>query len=166
MTEYETNRGWSDRFIPEIKGILGTHLISIAPVAEDQERNTDLMVMTLDAIRVGCRIRRNRYLQHYGGEFTIRSNYTNGYRTELGKIIEGWGHYFFYGFSDTAENGLAKWALADLNVFRLYIAREMARNRGKVPGSIKDNRDGRNSFRCFRWSDLPGNFVVAQSSHK
>jgi hypothetical protein len=67
------DKRWSDRFLPEIMGILGKHLISEPPVEEDAERNTDLMVLRLEAIRIGCRIRKHKYLDKYGDEFTIRA---------------------------------------------------------------------------------------------
>ena len=100
MSEWQKDKRWSDRFLPEIKRILGEHLISEPPIEEDAERNTDLMVLRLDAVRIGCRVRKYEYLKQYGDEFTIRAGRPTGAKTELTKIIEGWGNYFFYGFSD------------------------------------------------------------------
>ena len=53
MNNWKTDKRWSDRFLPEIKGIIGAHLITEPPFEEDAERNTDLMVLRLDAIRIG-----------------------------------------------------------------------------------------------------------------
>ena len=44
MSNWKNDKRWSDRFLPEIKGIIGTHLITEPPYEEDAERNTDLMV--------------------------------------------------------------------------------------------------------------------------
>jgi len=76
---------------------LGRILISEPPVEEDQERNTDLMVLRIDAIRVGCKIRKFEYLSSYGDEFTIRTGRPSRKKTELTKIIKGWGKYSPWG---------------------------------------------------------------------
>src|SRR4030042_5530071 len=102
------DKQWSDRFIPEIKGILGQYLIGEAK-EEDQERNTDLIVLKMEVVRVACRIRKYEYIIKYGDEFTIRSSRPSGAKTELTKILEGWGNYLFYGFSNEHENQLYKW---------------------------------------------------------
>lgn len=41
----------------EIKSVLGMRLIGEPPIEEDRERNTDLIVLKMEAVRVGCRIR-------------------------------------------------------------------------------------------------------------
>lgn len=157
------DKQWSDQFLPEVKQILGLHLIGEAPIEEDQERNTDLIVLRLDAVRVGCRIRRaDPYLQLYPDEFTIRTSRPRGTKTELAKIIEGWGDFFFYGFG--GDNGaLARWGLGDLRVFRLWFNSQLVRNNGRVPGQEKRNGDGSSEFRAFRWRELPSGFCIAAS---
>lgn len=159
MTHWTEDKRWSDRFLPEIKSALGLHLIGEPPVEEDAERNTDLMVLRMDAVRVGCRIRRHNYLARYGDGFTIRAGRPSGVKTELTKIIEGWGDYFFYGFSDAQERRLAKWTLADLKVFRLWINREILRT-GRMPGDRRANHDGSSELIGFYWADLPPEFVI------
>lgn len=158
------DKRWSDRFLPEIKRILGEYLIAEPPVEEDAERNTDLMVLRLDAVRIGCRVRKYKYHQNYGGEFTIRAGRPSGIKTEMQKIIEGWGDYFFYGFSDPCENSLHAWTLADLKVFRYwYCSKLKMLDAGKLPGTGKTNPDGSSSFRAYRWIDFPAEFVIAHS---
>jgi len=160
MKQWEGDKCWSDRFLPEIKRILGEHLIGEPPLEEDQERNTDLIVLKMEAIRVGCRVRRNEYLKRYPDEFTIRAGRPSGIKTELTKVIEGWGNYFFYGFSDLEEINLLKWSLCDLNVFRLWFNRRLAT--GKMPGFKKENKDNSSSFIAFNFSQLPSEFIIAQ----
>jgi len=159
---WKQDKRWSDVFIPEIKQILGLYLIGEPPVAEDQERNTDLMVMKMDAVRVGCRIRRNQYLDRYPDEFTIRSGRPSGTKTELTKVIEGWGDYFFYGFSDAECKSLAAWKLCDIKVFRIWLLKETLRKK-KLPGIHKNNTDNSSSFSAFNFSQLPAEFIVAES---
>jgi hypothetical protein len=154
------DKRWSDRFLPEIMGILGEHLISEPPVEEDAEHNTDLMVLRLEAIRIGCRIRKHKYLSKYGDEFTIRAGRPTGAKTELTKIIEGWGDYFFYGFADEKEQALARWILGDLRAFRLYFNRQLTCNEGRLPGTEQRNGDHSSWFRAFMYKDIPG-FLIA-----
>lgn len=166
--DWEQDKRWSDVFLPEIKQILGLYLIGEPPIEEDQERNTDLMVLKMDAVRVGCRVRRSvsksgypTFEKHYG-EFTIRTGRPSGIKTELTKVIEGWGDYFFYGFANEEETCLRHWALCSLNEFRVWFTRYLAKNKGQLPGIGKDNTDGSSSFKAFSFADLPSRFVIAK----
>ena len=161
MKGWTEDKRWSDKFLPEIKQILGLHLIGEPPIEEDRERNTDLMVLGMDTIRVGCRIRRHEYYLQYPDEFTIRAGRPSGYKTELTKIIEGWGDYFFYGFCDNAEESLIKWTLCDLKVFRLWVNRELMSNQGAFPGVKQQNSDNSSSFMAFSFKNIGPEFIVA-----
>lgn len=163
MKEWQKDKRWSDRFLPEIKRNLGEYLIGEPPVEEDQERNTDLIVLRMEAIRIGCRVRKYGYLERYGEEFTIRAGRPSGIKTELTKIIEGWGNYFFYGFSDEKELCLAKWFLCDLNVFRWWFNRRLIIDKGNVPGISKNNTDNSSFFLAFKISEFPENFIIAHT---
>lgn len=163
VRNWKTDKKWSDKYLPEIKRILGEHLISEPPITEDQERNTDLMVLGLGAIRIGCRVREARYLNQYGGEYTIRSERPNGTKTELSKIIEGWGDYFFYGFG--GDQYLVKWVLCDLRVFRLWFTRQCLL-KGNIPGIPQKNKDGSSNFYCYKLAEMPSDFVIAKSFEK
>jgi len=160
MKEWEKDKAGSDVYIPEIKQILGLHLIGEPDIAEDQERNTDLIVLKLDAVRIACRVRTNYYLtaRNYRNEFTIRSGRPSGAKTELSKVIEGWGDYMFYGFGNETETKLARWHLFDLKVFRLSFAR-MAMQRG-IPSQVP-NHDGSSSFIPFEINTFPSDFILA-----
>ena len=160
MSEWKQEKRFSDKFLPEIKRILGEYLIAEPPVEEDMERNTDLMVLRLDAVRIACRVRKYEYLKNYGHQFTIRFKTKYGNKTELTKIMAGWGDYFFYGFSDKGELTLAKWILGDLKALRLYINRSLCQN--KKPWFEQQNKDKSSSFVAFRYKNIP-NFLVATS---
>lgn len=163
VSRWQADKEWSDGLLTEIKSILGVHLIGEPPVEEDAERNTDLMVLRMDAVRIGCRIRRNNQIG-YIDEFTIRTSRPSGVKTELAKIIEGWGDFFFYGFADETGSRLAAWTLADLKVFRGQYARMLVKCApGKVPGIMKVNKDNSSNFAVFRWDAFPREFVVASS---
>lgn len=153
-----------DMFLPEVKAILGKHLIGEATREDDAERNTDLVVLRMEAVRIACRLRKPGYFDSYGGEFTIRAVRPNGCKTELQKIIEGWGDYFFYGHIANDLSGLRAWALCDFIPFRSWFFRQLVAKKGALPGIRKDNVDGSSSFLAFRFDDMPSDFLVAQHS--
>lgn len=163
---WRKDKAWSDRFLPQIKRILGEHLIGEPPVEEDAERNTDLIVLRMDAVRIGCRVRTNQYLTRYGDEFTIRAGRPSGAKTELTKIIEGWGDYFLYGFSDATDADLCQWMLGDMRVFRLWFNRYLVANNGNIPGVVQNNHDGSSYFIAFSIAALPAEFVVARQVYE
>lgn len=169
MKDWEGDKAWADGFIPDVKSILGQYLIGEATREDDQERNTDLIVLRMDAIRIGVRIRRPHWATDpFLAEFTIRAlrpKSEGGKRpkTELAKIIESWGRYLFYGFGDHDGHTLTHWTLGDLNAFRLWHSRSLCRLLPKeAPGILLKNKDNSSDFRAYRWSEIPG-FIVGQS---
>jgi hypothetical protein len=162
MQQWERDKKWSDQFIPEIKTILTQYLIVEAPIEEDQRRNTDLIVLMLKPYRIACKVRRNEYLKKYSEEFTIRSGRPSGCKTDLQKIMEGWGDFFFYGFCDPLESRLIKYIMGDLNVFRLWFNRSLYKMPPNCcPGEKRENKDG-TYFLSFKEVDMPDDFFVAR----
>lgn len=131
---------------------------------DDAEKNTDLIVFTLGAIRVACRIRRFNQYEKYGEQFTIRADRPSGAKCEFEKLLEGWGDYFFYGFSNEAEDGLHAWFIADLKPFRTFVNKHLIRNGGKLPGVKLPNRDDSSQFYAYWIHQLPASFIVARKS--
>jgi len=162
MSTWQNDKRWSDLFLPEIKQILGSYLIGEPPQEEDAERNTDLIVLRMEAVRIGCRVRKHEYLARYPDEFTIREGRPSGIKTELTKIIEGWGDYFFYGFSNQTETELDAWMLGDLRVFRVWFMRYLAKHQGQLPGAAQNNHDQSSCFRAFSIRALPSNFLIGR----
>jgi len=163
MKQWEKDKAWSDRYLPAMKRILGEHLIGEAPLEEDIHRNTDLIVLRMQAVRIGCRVRRHDYLAQYGNEFTIRCARDNA-KTELTKILEGWGDFFFYGFAADAGQTLSKWTILDLSQFRLWFSRRLYKMQpNEMPGKLLRNHDGSSDFRVFRWDALPKPAIIASS---
>lgn len=151
---WEGRKRWADRFLPEMSRIIGEHLIVEAPLEEDRNRNTDLIVLRLEAVRIACRVRRFGYLQRCGDEFTIRTANPSGARTELDKVMDGWGDFMLYGFCDPTETHLQRWTLIDLSVFRRWVAEHLFQTNGRLPGTPFGNDDG-TRFRAFRYADCP-----------
>ena len=163
---WQSDHEWSRRFLPEIKRILGEHLIAEAPAEEDTERATDLIVLKLDAVRIACRVRRHKFLQLYDDQFTLRVTRSNGVKSELGKMLEGWGDYLFYGFADADERYLCAWLLGDLHVFRGWFNRRLFREAaGVLPGVQRKNGDASSSFIALPVNALPAKFIRARKRY-
>lgn len=162
MPDYQTDRQWSDKFITPLKHIIADLLIRPAPDAEDMQRNTDLIVFRVEALRVACRVRRFQYLQRYPNEFTIRAVRHNGSDTELAKLISGYGDYFVYAFANADETDLAAWRVINLSTFRLWFNQQLAKNAGRIPAKTQKNGDGSSDFYAFNVNDLPNTAIVRE----
>lgn len=164
----EADYDWGRQFLPHVKMILANYLIDEAPAEEDQRHNTDLIVLRLEAKRVAVRIRREvgkngiNYLERYGHQFTIRSDRPRtGAKTELAKVIEGFGDYLVYGFGSTPPR-LTAWLIGDLNVFRGWHSGRLAR--GERPWATQSNGDGSSDFCAYGIENLPPEFVIARKA--
>ena len=152
---YSERKNWSDMFLNDIKMKLGLHLFQTAPYAEDRERNTDLMVLTGDVGRIACRVRRSKFYEHYGDEFTVR-NTAGIHQSEYQKILDGWGDIMFYGFCDAFEGFVEHYVIIDLNVFR------QAEN--GIVADKKDNGFGDSGFKAFKFHSFPPDLIIAKSN--
>lgn len=163
MSQFKENFDFQVPYLPAVKTAIAAHLISEAPIEEDMKRNTDLMVLKMDQLRISVRIRRHEYLYklNYRNEFTIRKSVPSGVETELGKVISGWGTHIFYGFAGKQNYELAAWMLGDLNLFRGWLFKATCKNRGILPGQDVPNGDGTRG-QAFTIADLPDDFVIAR----
>lgn len=149
----------SDVYIPEVKRILGEYLIFEGTTQQDQQENTDLIVLTASQIRIGVRVRGPGYFERYGNEFTIRCARPGRTRTELDKIIDGWGDYLFYGHGDGSK--LVAWGIGRLESLRRHIVSERLFHGDHYPALTNVNRDGSSAFVAFPWCGIASDFVVA-----
>ncbi|WP_340250908.1 hypothetical protein [Sulfitobacter pontiacus] len=149
MNCYTTNRNWSDRFLPEIKQLIGGHLLETSSDPFDHMEATDLMMLDARDMRVAARVRRPGYAQRYPHQFTIRSAVASGRQTELSKIVNGNGDWMFYGHSNAQQTGLDAWSLIDLRAFRAGLIRHRANTPNIVMGDQR-NADGTR----FKWFDM------------
>jgi hypothetical protein len=165
---WQKDKSWSDIFIPEIKRILtaSLDLFGEAPEREDQEHNTDLIVLHTQDIRVACRIRRFEFVAKYGNQFTIRNARPSGNKTEMAKIMEGWGQFMFYGFAALDCSELHTWVIIDLRPFRKWLYDQMYLHKGVLPcvgGRAVQNKDTSSSFLAFNLDDIPPEAIVARN---
>ncbi len=142
MPSYNKDRRWSDRFIPEIKRIVGPYLLEESSFEVDTQQASDLVVMRANGLTVACRVRRPEYYR-YRYDFTIRSMRDSGAETEQVKIYKGWADWMFYGHAvpecDAVESpGFRGWMLLNLNSYRF----QMIAYREKIAKEHKGNRDG------------------------
>ena len=93
---YASDREWSERFIPSIKKLVGPLLLEAAPLDLDRNEATDLMVFCARDMRIGARVRSHKHFENHSNDFTIRCARDSGAKTELAKIVDGWGDWMFY----------------------------------------------------------------------
>lgn len=146
---YAINRRWSDTFLPEIKRIVGAHLLKTATDLLDMKQATDLLMLDAKDMRIAARVRRPGYSATYPYEFTIRSRVPSGAETELSKIVNGKGDWMFYGHASATGLGLDRWWLIDLKAFRAALIRQ-ANSGVSLRCGDKKNPDGS----CFKWFDI------------
>ena len=119
MSTWRDDKAWSDRFMPEIKSVLGQFLLSEAPEEDDAKFATDLIVLRMQSVRIAVRMRTKRWaVDPFLNEFTIRKERPSGARSELGKIVSGFGDFLFYGFECETTGRLGRWSIIDLSEFR------------------------------------------------
>lgn len=157
---YSQNREWSDNFLPLVKQIVGPHLLEPSPYEVDANQCGDLVVVRGKAKTVGVRVREHYAADKWPDQFTIRSRLDSGNKTELAKIINGWGDVFFYGFADENEQGFAGWYLIDMDVFRKALM--YPERRDSIRTGEKCNGDG-TYFRWFKVSDFPDALLIDSS---
>lgn len=148
MSAYQKDRAWSDRFIPQIKTIIGPLLLEPSDLQRDAIEATDLMVLVARDMRIAARVRRHGFADRYPWEFTIRARRDSGAETELSKIVNGWGDWLFYGHADEGDGYVDRWMLVDLHAFRAGLIRE-AMNGTTIRCGTKPNGDGT----YFKWFD-------------
>lgn len=151
MPSYHTDREWSDRYIPEIKRIVGPLLLEVSSFEEDTKQASDLIVIGARSVTIACRVRRHGYEEHIH-DFTIRSKRDNGTETELKKITNGWGDLMFYAHA-SGEPGeiFSAWYLIDLKAWRAAMIRwDPGKTKRKIRCGQISNGDGT----WFAWFDI------------
>lgn len=153
MSGFKDDFDWQRQFIDPIRRIVGPYLLEQAPLEIDQQEATDLLVLRARDMRIGCRVRRAGYAEIYPWEFTIRSRRETGSKTEMRKIIEGWGDWLFYGHAGEGMT-IARWMLVDLDSFRGHLIEDGFRADKRVRYQRQSNRDGTH-FLAFSAPSFP-----------
>jgi hypothetical protein len=163
---YDSDRAWSDRYIGAIRQIVGPLLLEPASFEVDTKQATDLVVLRARDHMIAARIRRSGYADRYPYEFTIRSHRDSGARTELEKLVDGWGDWFFYGHADADNQSLSRWMVIDLHSWRAALIRDGMRNASELKWVKKSNFDGTH-FVAFDVRSFPSTpQIVVSASHE
>ena len=153
---YAQDRRWSDAFIPAIKAIVGPLLLEESSFEVDTQQAADLVVMNARDKTIACRVRRCGYADRYGYEFTIRAKRDTGAKTELEKIIDGFGDWMFYGHAAPDGMHVSRWMVISLPALRAAIIRKQA------VAMKQSNGDGTH-FVAFDVRQIPDSCVIASS---
>lgn len=110
----------NDRYLLQVRKILVSKAYIFtrfreATLKEDQEQGFDA-VLSFPDVKIPIRIRKNSYLRFM--DFTVRSRSKFGMKTEIHKLKEGFGDFYFYAWSDESEKNISTYMILDLNVFR------------------------------------------------
>lgn len=135
---YDKDRAWSDQFLPHMRALIGPHLLVPSSFEVDTKQAADLVVLRARDMTIACRIRRHGYADRYPWEFTVRSARDSGMRTELEKLIDGWGDWMFYAHASANATRVERWLLIDLAAWRAALIRD----RAKLSIANKSNGDG------------------------
>jgi hypothetical protein len=162
VSTWEDDKRLTDPWMPMVKAICGVYVFNEAPFIEDRDHNTDLMTLVAGEIRIAVRLRSPQYWnkRYYPHEFTLRDSRPSGQPTEFDKILDDWGHYFFYGFRTESPPKLHGFGLLDLAKFRQWVKAYKARwgrypGRGPIP-----NGDGSSTFRAWAWNTVPPDSIL------
>lgn len=171
MNEYRNDRVWSDAYLPAVREIVGPRLLEPAPFDEDVKRSTDLMILKARDMRIAVRVRRPGYFQRYPYDFTIRAKRDSGAKTELEKILDGFGDWMFYGHASKGSASIEAWHLLDLAVFRAAVVRVKQLYPGDKDAARRElgvrdvpNGDGTTGL-AFDIRFFPKDFILASSHH-
>jgi hypothetical protein len=142
MDTYQKRREFSDKFLPEVKKLLGLTLIKDATQQEDKVEATDLV---LPYARIAVRVRQKKWI-HYSNEFTLRSYGPKHCATEYAKLLNNriiHATYYLSCFVDEDGNIIKAW-LIDLETWRDMVVR------GDVKPIVFKNADKKSivSFPC------------------
>ena len=160
MNDFDAQFEWQAKYANQVVRIIAPYLIKVADPEVDKKENGDFQISFPRNGTVGCRLRKPD-MARYVGEVTFRSRARNGGKTEITKIIDGYGDYFFYGHVNNASV-IWHWYLIDYTKLRaLFIRRRELIDHAKA--NQVTNRDG-TKFIVFNVEEQLPEAVIAQST--
>lgn len=160
---YQIDRKWSDKFIPEIRRIVGPHLLQESSFETDATQAADLVVLKARDMTIAARVRRHGYSERYPFEFTVRSKRDTGSKTELAKLMEGWGDWMFYAHSNKPETGFDRWMIIDLSAWREHLIKTGYSNNGWQHLSKKQSNSDGTYFVAFDVRYFPKKILISSN---
>ncbi len=143
------------RYARQIKAILGNQFF-VKDMKADLKEGKDFLILRAEPISVAVRLRRNKYLIRYGEEFTIRWSRPSGVLTEIDKIRSGDVSHMLYGFEKAEKNGIEKYAIFDMDIFR-WMDLE-----GLRPVEIRPNNPPDSELAAYKKTQFPPPFIIKQ----
>ena len=161
MADWVQLKKESDKYNPDIISILNKTFntnFKTSNTNDDMYHNCDFYSQEEDKepIKVSARIRDIKYFKLYGHQITIRQSVVSGNKSELTKIIEGYGDYILYAFGNPETNKIERYLVGDLNLLRTYL------KSNNINGINKDNHDGLSSFVAIDVYDIGKDFVIVK----
>jgi len=159
MNDFEKQFEWQAQYAQQVVRIVAPYLITVADPEVDCKENGDFQISFPRNGTIGCRLRTPEYAK-YTGDVTFRSQSKNGGKTEISKIIEGYGDYFFYGHVDKADN-IWHWYLLCFQSLRAMFMRK----RKLLDREQRKNSDG-TAFLVFSVEDELTDAIVAKQTNE
>lgn len=153
-SSYQRNRQWSDRFIPQIRALVGPHLLVESSLEQDTKQAADLVVLRARDLTIACRVRRHGFADVYPRQFTLRSKLDSGVMTEFRKVLQGWGDWMFYGHSSLDEKSISPWWLIDLSALRFHLIHDAHRRLAKKESRLRQGSQANGDGTHFQWFDI------------
>ena len=158
MDSYEIRRKFGDKVVNHAKRIIGLCIVENASFETDTQQATDLIVNK--NLSIALRTRQYKYLEQYQYEFTIRSSINSNARTELSKILSGYGDWMFYGFVSKDETSICQYMIIDLNVFRDCYEAKSIHPIQQTNKLDKDGAERTTQFMAFDIRKCPKNLIL------
>ena len=138
-TEFQINKDWSEVFSLEIlrylEAFLYPYKFEKGTLEEDRHQCCDFKAVGYELI-IASRMRDYKFYQKFSNDITISTKPSLDGKSELYKIMEGYGDYYFYGFATLDNLNILSWKIYDLNIFRSW-AFKSARE-GTLPSENTD----------------------------
>lgn len=157
----------SDRFMEQVKQIVGPRLLVKAPLEVDLREATDLMVMKSGDFRLAVRVRTPGYFDRYPDDFTLRHWLRGNVPSELSKIKQGYADWMFYGhqLTESPRDGFRNWRLFNLDAIRVH---HCQRQDPRIITSVIPNKDGYTALQRFNYLSFPKEepkLLIAEGPH-
>lgn len=156
-TDYKSNVIFQHKHTPDVIRLLKANLqhmvnIRLGTQDEDSKQATDMVMYMDNGGAIGVRVRRyeNTSQKERYRHFTIREKSAGGSKTELDKLRDGWGDWYFYGW-ENQDGILDEWIIVNLNVLH---ERKAFHTDFKARERWRSNRDGKTAFVWFTVADL------------
>lgn len=173
---YNHNRKWSDNLIPQVTPLILNALklnsniwqIDVTTPKQDMNEAADLILTNgNEKYMIALRLRNERYMINFPFDFTIRREYTQGYKTEYEKILtDKFADLMFYGFR--IKNVVVRWVLLHMDSYREEHIFDEETNawlpKEYIKYDIRENHDGRNNFIGYNINSFNNsNMIIAHS---